>query len=81
MFLIKSDAKLLLGPTLKPFWKRLRPTKAKIEAVAMDMSKAYWGAVMTYLSKAKVVFDHFHVIKLFNDKKLFQNPRQSLFVV
>jgi transposase len=53
---------------LKPFWKRLRPSKAKIEAVAMDMSGAYWGAVLTYLPKAKVVFDHFHVIKLFNDK-------------
>src|ERR1035438_10065196 len=25
---------------LKPFWKRLRPSKAKIEAVAMDMSAA-----------------------------------------
>jgi transposase len=53
---------------LKPFWKRLRPSKAKIEAVAMDMSVAYWGAVLTHLPKAKIVFDHFHVIKLFNDK-------------
>lgn len=53
---------------LKPFWKRLRPSKARIEAVAMDMSAAYWGAVMTHLPKAKIVFDHFHVIKLFNEK-------------
>lgn len=53
---------------LKPFWKRLWPSKAKIEAVAMDMSAAYRGAVMTHLPKAKIVFDHFHVIKLFNDK-------------
>jgi transposase len=53
---------------LKPFWKRLRPSKAKIEAVAMDMSAGYWGAVMTHLPNAKIVFDHFHVIKLFNDK-------------
>jgi transposase len=53
---------------LKPFWKRLRPSKAKIAAVAMDMSVGYWGAVMTHLPKAKIVFDHFHVIKLFNDK-------------
>ena len=56
------------GDALKPFWKRLRPSKAKIEAVAMDMSRAYWGAVLTHLPKAKIVFDHFHVIKLFNDK-------------
>ena len=53
---------------LKPFWKRLRPSKAKIQAVAMDMSAAYWGAVMTHLPQAKIVFDHFHVVKLFNDK-------------
>jgi transposase len=53
---------------LKPFWKRLRPSRAKIEAVAMDMSAGYWVAVMTHLPKAKIVFDHFHVIKLFNDK-------------
>src|SRR5258705_5798842 len=26
---------------LKPFWKRLRPSRAAIEAVALDMSAAY----------------------------------------
>jgi transposase len=62
---------------LKPFWKRLRPSKAKIQAVAMDMSRAYWGAVLTQLPKAKVVFDHFHVIKLFNDK--LSNLRRALY--
>jgi len=70
---LESGAVVFVGDgkgadALKPFWKRLRPSKAKIEAVAMDMSKAYWGAALTHLSKAKVVFDHFHVIKLFNDK-------------
>jgi transposase len=53
---------------LKPFWKRLRPSRAKIEAVAMDMSAAYRLAVSTHLPEAKIVFDHFHVIKLFNEK-------------
>ena len=53
---------------LKPFWKRLRPSGAKIAAVAMDMSAAYCRAVATYLPKAKIVFDRFHVVKLFNDK-------------
>ena len=53
---------------LKPFWKRLRPSKAVIEAVAMDMSAAYRGAVSAHLPKATIVFDHFHVIKLYNDK-------------
>jgi transposase len=53
---------------LKPFWKRLRPSKARIEAVAMDMSAAYRCAVSTHLPAAKIVFDHFHVVKLFNEK-------------
>jgi transposase len=53
---------------LQPFWKRLRGSKAKIEAVAMDMSPAYREAVSTHLPKAKIVFDRFHVMKLFNEK-------------
>ena len=61
---------------LKPFWKRLRPSGAKIEAVAMDMSAAYRGAVSTHLKEAVIVFDHFHVIKLFNDK--LSDLRRSL---
>jgi transposase len=53
---------------LKPFWKRLRPSGAKIEAAAMDMSAAYRGAVSANLPKAKIVFDRFHVMKLYNEK-------------
>src|SRR5206468_3310331 len=53
---------------LKPCWKRLRPSKSKIAAVAMDMSAAYRGAVSTHLPEAKIVFDRFHVMKLFNEK-------------
>jgi transposase len=53
---------------LKPFWKRPRPSGAKIEAVAMDMSAAYRKAVRENLPKAVIVFDHFHISKLFNEK-------------
>lgn len=53
---------------LKPFWKRLARARARIEAVAMDMSPAYISAVQTHLSTAVLVFDHFHIIKLFNEK-------------
>ena len=53
---------------LKPFWKRLKGSKAKIEAVALDMSPAYREAVSTHLPGAQIVFDRFHVMKLFNDK-------------
>jgi transposase len=65
------------GDALKPFWKRLRRCQAKVEAVAIDMSAAYREAVATYLPKASVVFDHFHVIKLFNDK--LSDLRRSLY--
>jgi len=53
---------------LKPFWKRLRRSRAHIEAVATDMSPAYIRAVRDNLRGAVHVFDHFHVIKLYNDK-------------
>jgi transposase len=53
---------------LEPFWKRLRCSGAKVQAVAIDMSPAYWRAVRENLPKAVVVFDHFHIIKLFNEE-------------
>jgi len=53
---------------LDPFWKRLRASHARIEAVATDMGWPYILAVQEHLPKAVHVFDHFHVIKLFNDK-------------
>ena len=53
---------------LKPFWKQLKASHAQIKAVAMDMSPAYISAVLTHLPKAAIVFDHFHIIKLFNEK-------------
>lgn len=53
---------------LDPFWRRLRRARARIHAVATDMSPAYTRAVREHLPRAIHVFDHFHVIKLFNDK-------------
>lgn len=53
---------------LDGFWKRLRASHAKVEAVAMDLSAAYQLAVRKHLPKATIVFDHFHLIKLYNDK-------------
>ena len=54
---------------LKPFWKRLKCARAKIEAVAMDMPPAHIGAVLTHLPKAVRVFDRFHIVKRFNEKR------------
>jgi len=53
---------------LIPFWKRLKAAHAKIQAIATDMSPAYILAVSENLPKAIHVFDHFHVVKLFNDR-------------
>jgi transposase len=53
---------------LEPFWRRLRAARAQVEAVATDMSAAYIEAVQKHLGDAVHVFDHFHVIKLFNEK-------------
>ena len=53
---------------LTAFWHKLRSSGAKVEAVAIDMSPAYISAVRTNLPTVAVVFDHFHVIKLYNDK-------------
>ena len=53
---------------LIPFWKRLRASRAKLKAVATDMGKAYIKAVRDNLPNVVHVFDHFPVVKLFNDK-------------
>jgi transposase len=53
---------------LIPFWKSLKKAHARIEAVSTDMSPAYTMAVRENLPKALHVFDHFHVVKLFNDR-------------
>jgi len=79
---LESGAVVFVGDgkgadALKPFWRRLRPSGARVEAVAMDMSAAYRQAVATHLKKAVIVFDHFHVIKLYNDK--LSDLRRSLY--
>ena len=54
---------------LSPFWKRLKASQNPgIEAVAIDMSQAYTNAVRQNLPDATLVYDRFHVVKLFNEK-------------
>lgn len=70
---LQSGAVVFVGngkgaDALKPFWKRLRSSRAKIRAVATDMSSAYISAVLKNLPEARLVFDRFHVVKLFNEK-------------
>ena len=56
------------GDTLRKFWRALRLSRAKIQAVAMDMSPAYWAAVLENLPGVAIVFDRFHITKLVNEK-------------
>ena len=53
---------------LRGFWRRLRVAKARIKAVATDMSAAYWSAVLEHLPDAAQVFDKFHILKLMNER-------------
>lgn len=61
-----GDGKGVAALTL--FWRRLRGARAKIRAVATDMARPYIRAVREHLPRAVHVFDHFHVVKLFNDQ-------------
>jgi len=68
-----SGAVLFVGDgkgadALIPFFRRIKRCPVRIRAVAIDMSPAYIQAVGDHLPKAKIVFDHFHVVKLYNDK-------------
>ena len=53
---------------LKGFWPRLRRSRARSRAVAMDMSGAYWAAVVEQLPGVPLVFDKFHIIQLMNQR-------------
>jgi len=49
------------GRCAEAFWRRgCGAERAKIEAVAMDMSAAYRGAVSTPAPVQKIIFDRFH---------------------
>jgi len=54
--------------SLHKFWKRVKKKKIKIEAVAMDMWPAYIASVMEHCTGSDLVFDHFHIVKMLNQK-------------
>lgn len=70
---LESGAVVFVGDgkgsaALEPLWRRLRRSRAHIEAVAIDMSAAYASAVKTNIPDASLVFDRFHIVKLANEK-------------
>ena len=63
---------------LVPFWEMLGPgRRRKIKAVSIDFGPAYIQAVSENLPRAQIVFDHFHVVKLMNEK--LDDLRRSLY--
>lgn len=70
---LASGAVLFIGKgkgaeALEPFRKRLLRNRKQIKAVAIDMANAYAVWVAEVLPDADIVYDHFHVIKLMNDR-------------
>ena len=70
---LESGAVLHIGKgkgaeSLEPFSRRLRRSRCEIEAVTVDFSSAYSSWIKDTLPDALIVYDHFHLIKLMNDK-------------
>ena len=70
---LKTGAVVYVGDgrgadSLDPFWKRIKRRGVKLRAVAIDMSPSYIASVLDNHPDAEIVFDHFHVIKMYNDK-------------
>jgi len=56
------------GDALQVFWKRLKRSRARVEAVAVDMSPAFTAAIIENLPSAAIVYDRFHIMKMYNEK-------------
>lgn len=63
------------GDALEKFRKRLKRRAKQIKAVAIDMANSYSAWVREVLPDADIVYDHFHVIKLMNER--MNNLRKS----
>lgn len=53
---------------LSGFWEKVRRKNVSIKYVATDLSAAFIASVFENCPEATHVFDHFHVVKLMNDK-------------
>lgn len=50
------------------FWKKVKRKGIRIKHVATDLSAAFIASVMDNCPEGTLVFDHFHVVKLMNEK-------------
>ena len=53
---------------LEPLANRLKRKGRQIKAVVIDMSNAYGAWITEVLPAAEILYDHFHVIKLMNER-------------
>ena len=53
---------------LDGLWPKLARAGCRIEAVSTDLSEAFISAVREHLPDAVQIFDHFHIVKLMNEK-------------
>lgn len=70
---LSSGAVLFVGKgksadSLTGFVKRVNRSKAKIKNIAVDLAPSFTSWIQHNFPKALIVYDHFHVIKLMNDK-------------
>ncbi len=56
------------GDALVGFAKKLKHSKCKIEAAAVDLAPGYTAWLKDILPGTDIVYDHFHLIKLMNEK-------------
>ena len=54
--------------SLIPLLLKLRRYSSGLQAIALDMNPAYIGAVLRFLPKVPMVFDHFHIVRMVNDE-------------
>ena len=56
------------GESLNGFIQKVNRSRATIETIAVDLAPSFTSWIQHYFPKALIVYDHFHVIKLMNDK-------------
>ena len=72
------------GDALLPFWRRVKRHGVKIRHVATDLSAAFIASVLKNAPETKLVFDHFHVVKLMNEalddirRTLYRHERNAM---
>jgi len=54
--------------SVNSYFKKLKKYGKTLKAIAMDMSGAYYAATKELLPEIDIIFDHFHIVKLMNEK-------------